>query len=943
MKANLSLRRLLLASASLAAVNSAHAATLYWDGTSASWNTNTNWSTDSAADTPDPTTVPGALDDAVFNISTVNGAETITLDANQAIYSMLFNNTGTTALTGGGTARTLSLGTGGITVASGAGAVTLGSGVAGDNVLLNLAGAQTWTNNTANAFTINNTASTFTRQTGATLLFNKANTGNFAISTTVAPLVNSIIGPWAFFGTGANQRYAVSGAAVTGLTGTTTTGLSTTNAAANYIVDGTAGTLGGGDYSSNTMRYSGNVDYSPNFYNSTVGGSTYTTNGILATGASGTLTLRRTSTTGNGRLIVGGTGELVIAGQQAVTINVPIVDGTPTASRLIYSGSNTLILGGENTYTGATTVSSGTLRLNSSLALQNSPLNTSGSIAGDATNGLKTALTALTLGGLTGDKDIASLFTTSAGGYSGVTALTLKPVTGATHNYSGVIANGAANMNLIKSGAGTQILAGVNTYTGSTTISAGTLILNNATALGTSPGVDGTGSISMAAGTTLRSNYIIADAGNVDSFVHAPITVTGTGSVNFHPGAGSSVAPAEAVTFNLNGVISGTEGTNVVFSTPTTSLSNADSIIVLGAASTYDGNTTITTGNANDRLNIKAGVANALPATTVLTFDNIAGGGSFRTTQFDLNGNDQTLAGLSNGGVVPSFRRQTVTNSNGTLATLTINNSADFTFGGATTDTNGTGTATTRAQITGNIALVKSGSGNLTLGGTLTGGATPAGNTYTGDTTVNEGILSLGWFNPSNESSTIIIATSGATLDLNFTGTDTVDKLFIGTTQMAAGEYKAVGSAASGTELAQLTGTGTLTVTSGPSGGGYTSWASFNGAGVNLGDDHDNDGVDNGTEYFLGGPNGDTTGFTLLPGVDEDNGTLSVTWDKGTGYSGTYGTDFWIETSEDLGVTPWTQQTLPMGNVTDDPDFVKITFPTPLGTRLFTRLVVKGP
>ena len=173
---------------------------------------------------------------------------------------------------------------------------------------------------------------------------------------------------------------------------------------------------------------------------------------------------------------------MVIAGRQAVTINVPIVDGTPTASRLIYSGSNTLILGGANTYTGSTTVSSGTLRLNSSLALQNSPLNTTGSIAGDSTNGLKTTLTALTLGGLTGDKDLASLFTTTAGGYSGVTDLTLNPGSSAS-SYSGVIANGAANMNLIKTGAGSQILSGVNTYTGTTTISAGTLTLDNATAL----------------------------------------------------------------------------------------------------------------------------------------------------------------------------------------------------------------------------------------------------------------------------------------------------------------------------------------------------------------------------------------------------------------------------------------------------------------------------
>jgi hypothetical protein len=35
--------------------------------------------------------------------------------------------------------------------------------------------------------------------------------------------------------------------------------------------------------------------------------------------------------------------------------------------------------------------------------------------------------------------------------------------------------------------------------------------------------------------------------------------------------------------------------------------------------------------------------------------------------------------------------------------------------------------------------------------------------------------------------------------------------------------------------------------------------------------------VDNGTEYFLVGPSGLTTGFTPLPGVTNTLGTLSVT------------------------------------------------------------------
>jgi hypothetical protein len=98
--------------------------------------------------------------------------------------------------------------------------------------------------------------------------------------------------------------------------------------------------------------------------------------------------------------------------------------------------------------------------------------------------------------------------------------------------------------------------------------------------------------------------------------------------------------------------------------------------------------------------------------------------------------------------------------------------------------------------------------------------------------------------------------------------------------------------------------------------------------------------VKNGIEYFLGGPSGNTTGFTALPGVDGN--TLSITWNKGSGYTGTYGTDFVVETSETLTGT-WIPETLPGGNITDDPGFVKFTFPSPLGTRKFARLVVTGP
>jgi autotransporter-associated beta strand protein len=146
--------------------------------------------------------------------------------------------------------------------------------------------------------------------------------------------------------------------------------------------------------------------------------------------------------------------------------------------------------------------------------------------------------------------------------------------------------------------------------------------------------------------------------------------------------------------------------------------------------------------------------------------------------------------------------------------------------GGTLHSSNGWG-ATWSGPITLNATLTCNASYILTLSNAIsgTGGLTKTSNgplilsganSYSGNTTVNAGTLQLNSANAGNNASTVTIAASGATLNLNFSGTETVNRLFIGSTQMAPGIYKAVGSAATGTALAQLTGTGTLTVSIGP-------------------------------------------------------------------------------------------------------------------------------
>lgn len=130
----------------------ASAASLYWDGvTPASWSVVGNWSTVPGATTPDPLAVPGIADDVFFNITTVNGAEAVTLDANQSAKSLAFSNTATTTITAnssGTTTRVLTNGVGGIYVDAAAGAVTLGATANTLGVLQFVIGAnQSWVNN----------------------------------------------------------------------------------------------------------------------------------------------------------------------------------------------------------------------------------------------------------------------------------------------------------------------------------------------------------------------------------------------------------------------------------------------------------------------------------------------------------------------------------------------------------------------------------------------------------------------------------------------------------------------------------------------------------------------------------------------------------------------------------------------------------------------------
>ena len=104
--------------------------------------------------------------------------------------------------------------------------------------------------------------------------------------------------------------------------------------------------------------------------------------------------------------------------------------------------------------------------------------------------------------------------------------------------------------------------------------------------------------------------------------------------------------------------------------------------------------------------------------------------------------------------------------------------------------------------------------------------------------------------------------------------------------------------------------------------GGYGTWASTNAPGQTPGEDYDNDGVENGLEYFMGQTG---SSFTAMPGLD---GTNTVTWPKDPAYNGIWQ----VQTSPDLST--WTDVA-----GTDNGTSVSYTLPFGMG-KLFVRLLV---
>ncbi len=555
-------------------------------------------------------------------------------------------------------------------------------------------------------------AGSFTKKSAGTLTVNSANTytGSTTISggTLQAGVANAISSSSALI---LSNSSAVTfdlnntNQSINTLSGGGAGGSITLGSATLTITQGDTKTFGGVISGSGGVTKGGNSALTFSGAN-TYAGATTVNLGTLTAGAnnvissSSALTLANTAgATFNlnnfnqsiGTLSGGGTsGGNITLGSATLTVNqgsnntyAGVINGT---GGLTVNGTATLTLTGSNTYTGATTISAGTLQAGAANIISSSVTlaNTSGAVFD--LNGYNQSIQTLSGGGTTG-------------GNISLGSATLTINQGSANSFSGVIGGSGG---ITKNGSSTLTLGGFNTYTGTTAINVGTLQAGSASVISSSSAV----TLANTAGAAFDLN------GNNQSIG----SLSGGGATGGNITLGSATLTVNQSGSNsYSGIISGTGNVTKAGS----------GTLTLNGANTYTGTTTINAGT------LKAGAANVISSSTPVTLANVA------SAAFDLNNFNQSIGSLSGGGA---------TGGNIALgsATLTINQTSANSYAGI---------------ISGSGAVTKAGSSTITLSGA---------NTYTGTTTVNAGSLQAGAANVISSSNAVTLANvASATLDLN--------------------------------------------------------------------------------------------------------------------------------------------------------------------------------
>ncbi|MDB5049237.1 MAG: hypothetical protein JWO30_2308 [Fibrobacteres bacterium] len=406
-----------------------------------------------------------------------------------------------------------------------------------------------------------------------------------------------------------------------------------------------------------------------------------------------------------GALTLGGT---ISPGSLALTVNSAgntqlngVISGTGSITK---SGNGVLFLNGSNTFSGAVSVSAGILGLGNPSALGTTAAGTTVSTgAAMDLNGLNySASEALTINGA-GPGSTGALVNSSATtavwagsltlgsassiiGQSGsITLANTGNISGAAN---GLTLGGSAGGTLASIWGGTGTLTKVNsgawTLSGANTSNAGVIISAGTLKLGAS------GVISDLCAVTANGTL------DLNGFNETIGSLVGSGTVDNSAGAGSYTLTLGGDNSNstFSGIIQNTSGTVSVFK-------GGAGTLTLSGTNTFGGTLTITSGV------LKLGNAGVIPDGCAVTVDGT----------LEMNGFDETMGTLAGGGFVDN-------NSGTTASTLTT--------GGINIQTFFTGVIRNTAQP---LALTKMGNAYFLLTGN---------NTYSGLTTVNGGVLSIG-------------------------------------------------------------------------------------------------------------------------------------------------------------------------------------------------------
>jgi fibronectin-binding autotransporter adhesin len=713
----------------------------------------------------------------LFTIGDANGLiATLDSSSSTAANTMSFTSTGSIAFGGSG-ARTLTLT--GTNTGNNTFAPILADGTGGATALTK-AGAGTWVISGANTYSGDTTVSAGILRLGAAnRIPDGAGKGNVSVSGTLdlntfSETINGL--------SGAGTVDTIAG-------GTPTLTVGNNNATSSFsgVMKNTAGTLALTKTGSGTLTllgtntYTGGTNINGGILNLGVaqggsggplGGSAVppsTTIGIISFGG-GTLQFSAANQTDYSSRFSSGATQAYSIDTNGQTVNWGTASSS-TGGTLTKLGAGTLnITTTGNTWSGATTIDGGILKV---AGLANINTNSSigkGSVAGSAadlvfgggtlqytgssatsTNRLFTigdanALTATLDASGTGTGTISFISTGALGfGGSGARILTLTGTNTGNNTFAPSVANGTGGAtSLIKSSTGTWALAGNNSYSGGTTLNAGQLNINSATALGT-------GTFTIAGVSVIDSTvspFGPLTNNNAQNW-NADFTFAGSNSLDLGNGA-VSMSASRQVTVSANNLTVGGAISGSTFGLTKAGAGN----LTLNGNSSYSGATTINAGTITVNKLADGGLNSSIGSSTNAASNLVINGG---VLQYDSTNASSTNRLFT----ITTIGAEIWSNSSLSSNTVSFTNTAAVTVSGS-----GSRTLTLKGLNTGSNtlspALVDPGSGKLNvvkdnLGKWILAGA----NTYTGTTTVNFGTLLV---NGSTAAGSAVTVNNGGTL-----------------------------------------------------------------------------------------------------------------------------------------------------------------------------------